>query len=113
MTRQEILTKAVLGLRAQKWERSLRLDGACCYDDGNGKRCAWGHVDTTLVSYDGRNVMELHQDWVGLAATLSDEQLEFADRVQRCHDCNYIPSEMEEGFRILARNNDLTFPEAE
>lgn len=113
MTKQEILTKAVTGLRDQKWVRSLRFyGGSCSYDDGAGRRCGWGHVDPSLGAGEVRNVHELHRDGVGVAATLNLEELDFAKRVQLCHDRNHIPSEMEDGFRILAQSNNLTFPEA-
>lgn len=112
MTNQEIFDKAVLGLRSQEFQCCER-NGVCIYDDGQGRRCAWGHVDESLTHLSRGTVCELHAAGVGVAATLTTEQVDFGMALQIAHDRSQNPTEMEERLRALATQYNLTFPEAE
>lgn len=113
MNRQEMFTRAVLGLRSQGWARCMDKRGGCSYDDGDGKRCAWGHVDPSLSGADFRNVSDLFHLKVGVASTINSAlDLAFAAQLQTTHDVNPIPSNMESEFRCIAQINNLIFPES-
>lgn len=111
-TRQEMLDKAVTGLRKQGFQRSVKFAGSdvCVYDDGLGNKCAWGHVDPVLTRKDTGGVLTLTR---GLAPTLPLEDLKFARALQKAHDDGFEPDLMLENLRLLATEYNLTFPEAE
>ena len=80
MTKQEILDKAVRGLRAQNWQPAYK-DGSCMYQTYSGLRCAWGHVDTTLTWESCKaSKTNLFMDICGDA--------DFANELQAAHDCS-------------------------
>lgn len=118
MTKQEMLIKAVLGLRSQGFQRSITVrpdeDGIpsahCVYQNPDGLRCAWGHVDLSLKDEEC-GVFTLYTLGVGIAATLSPEERHFASRLQKAHDTGVTPERMEFELRELASKNNLTFPE--
>lgn len=110
MTRQEMFTRAVHGLKSQGWVRSVAA-GRCSYDNGNGKRCAWGHVDPSLSGSDLRDILSLHQDKVGVAGALLAEDLTFVCHLQSAHDLSREPQVMAMEFQALATQYNLTFPE--
>lgn len=109
MTKQEMLDKAVKGLRSQNWEKCVDLYGNCAYADGRGHHCAWGWVDedswgksssTNVQGLDTRLATEVR----------SDELLSiFTMRLQRAHDASL--GDMESNFRALAAKYKLTWPE--
>lgn len=119
MTNQEMLDKAVRGLRSQSWQRCVDQSEGCVYDDGNGRHCAWGWVDPASWKYnvkddgDGVQVQELREMGVGVAACITAEQLEFAKELQSRHDNSSTPERMMDAFRQLAHAYGLVFPEAE
>lgn len=113
MTNQEMFNLAAKGLRGQKWERSVEVidtdeDPLCVYDNGNGKRCAWGHVDTSLTPRNVGGVRELHYLKRGVAGTLTLGQLDFAHRLQRAHDGPRTPEEVYTCFISLAYAHNLS-----
>lgn len=85
MTNQEMFDKAVAGLASQGFAQCATGDGTCVYDDGTGRRCAWGWVDPATKGHDGI-VRDLHLKGIGIAASLSEEQLTFASDLQGAHD---------------------------
>lgn len=112
MTLQEMFDKAYIGLASQHFEQCYsELADSCLYSDGEGKHCAWGWVDLSL----GREILnltvrELNQMNMGIAATLDEEQLDFASKLQIAHDnsSEYFP--MENLLYDLARQYNLTIP---
>lgn len=110
MNRQEMFTRAVVGLKSQGWVRSVAA-GRCSYDNGAGRRCAWGHVDPSLSGSDLRDILSLFQDKVGVAGTLLTEDLHFACHLQSAHDLSREPQVMAMQFQALANHYNLTFPE--
>lgn len=112
MNRQEMFTKAVVGLRSQGWLRSMSANGNyCVYQSNDGRRCAWGHVDPCLT-FEQTGVMGLCDDRIGVAADMSVEDLTFAEKMQEAHDSSLSPSIMEMRFKNLAVKFALTFPES-
>lgn len=107
MTNQEMFDKAWNGLKSQGFERCLGLTGCCMYNDGNGKHCAWGWVDESLTN-ENCCIEDLARYGVGLAATLNEDQLKFATRLQRAHDRD---GSMEQSLRDLAKRYNLIVPE--
>jgi hypothetical protein len=123
ITRQEMLDRAVRGLRGQGWrqamvETEIGYKG-CKYMTPDGRRCAWGHVDpegTGRLGSEGITVRGLWEKRVGVAATLDPDGLSFATDLQQVHDNHGIelaPEELEAAFREFAALHKLSFPEAE
>lgn len=111
MTRQEMLDRAVRGLRSQGWRPAMAA-GACRYLTPDGLRCAWGHVDPEGTA--GSGTTPVRRLSVGVAATLESADLVFAERLQLCHDwpaLNRTAWSMEELFRKLAAEYNLIYPE--
>ncbi len=119
MTKQEILDKAVRGLRSQNWQPAYE-NGSCMYQTYSGLRCAWGHVGTTLtwenckasntrlfsdICDDGdfANDLQLAHDYS------ADAHLDPTRR--RAEKYNYQYQDMENNFRKFAAFHGLTFPE--
>lgn len=108
MTKQEMFNKAYIGLASQGWKRCLER-GSCSYGNDLGHRCAWGWVDTTLSGDIMGPVRDLRDDGIGLAASLSDDQLEFAGDLQACHD-EASDGTLKDAFRRFARRHRLAVP---
>ena len=116
LTKQEILDRAVDGLRNQNWEPAYS-GGNCQYLTTSGHRCAWGHVDTSLT------VESCAASYTPLFDTICDDT-EFADSLQAAHDSaadpqvraaaryNFKYGEMENNFRKFAAYHGLVFKEA-
>ena len=109
-SRQEMFDRAFRGLRGQGFEMcGSRV--SCLYEDpSTDRRCAWGHVDTTLHERDWGSVNHLHSEGIGVAAQLGVDDLSFAQQLQRCHDGSRNPAEMESLLRDLASRYGLTVP---
>ncbi len=107
MTRQEMFNKAVRGLRSQGFRRCTDDLGRCLYSDNNGRHCAWGWVDE--ASWDAVGTVRMLP--AGIAATLNDDDLDWAVRLQSCHDKHDSPAGMEEVLRKFADDFNLTWPE--
>lgn len=86
-TRQEMFNRAYIGLRKQGFKLAIQKS-RCVYSMGNGRRCAWGHVDTSLGPHHYGDLLALSNAgvWGGLAAKLSTEDLQWAKELQLCHD---------------------------
>lgn len=113
MTKQEMLNRAVFGLRSQGFRRCMQ-NGEPAYADTSGCRCAWGWVDTSIQPgsvFNAYFVAGLAADGVGVAATLDLQGLAFARQLQQCHDEAPTPSTMERRLRQLALREDLAWPE--
>src|SRR5688572_28138575 len=100
MTRQELFDKAVRGLRSQHWEACTDEFETCIYADDVGRHCAWGWIDETSWPYKSADdtVSVLRARGVGLAAQLSDADLEWALELQKAHD-HESHLHMEQRFR--------------
>jgi len=120
LTKQEMFELAWNGLRAQGWKLSLDSDGSCRYKSPDGYRCAWGHVDpegTDHPEAEGKGVLGLAGDNIGIAAKLNPFDLSFASRLQAAHDDAGPRSglaarpDMEANLRALAAEHGLEVPE--
>lgn len=114
MTNQEIFDKAVRGLRGQDFETCAK-DGICVlFDPDTGMRCAWGHVDPeNTKGHSNGTVEELVKARVGVAATLTTDQVEFGTALQIAHDRSDTPHEMVGRLRALATQFNLSASELE
>jgi len=111
-SRQEMFDRAWNGLKGQGFTRALDsgvFGGSCKYLADDGKRCAWGHVDTSLTD-ELDNVTGLHERGVGLAKFLDEDDLIFAMSLQVAHDAGNSPGKMEESLRRVAERYGLTVP---
>lgn len=108
--KQEMFDAAVRGLARQHWTKSCD-GGSCVYQDIDGNRCAWGHVDTDEAIAKVRgDVLSLRRDKRGLAAQLDDQEAEFALALQSAHDSSWSTREMVRNFIKLAEKHDLVWP---
>lgn len=106
-TRQEMFNRAAKGLRKQGFLRSMDVE-SCIYDDGEGRRCAWGHVDKSLTKKDGAaSVYVLRRRGRGLAGHLLPEDVGFAATLQDAHDHALSPNEMRQGLFQFAKQYSL------
>jgi hypothetical protein len=123
-TWQEMFDRAWTGLDAQGWEPStngkLDTEMVCVYLSPDGKRCAYGHVDpegTGGLEPDSLLTVDvLRERSIGIAAMLNREDVEFAVRLQGCHDEAAIGvqgrEDMKQNMLKLAREFGLTVPGA-
>lgn len=112
MNRQEILNRAVHGLRGQGWEQCNNVRGSCVfYDPETGRRCAWGHVDPEGTQDHVFGIASLLHKKIGVVALLNPDDVVFAIRIQGAHDLSEGPQDMERRCRELAAEHGLTFPE--
>lgn len=108
MTLQEMFNKAAKGLRAQKFQRSMHpVKALCCYDNGQGMKCAWGHVDPSLKD-ETDAVRDLRDQGIGVAASLTDDQVAFAQRLQYAHDDGDNPFRMYVQLKDVATRFNLS-----
>lgn len=110
-SRQEMFDRAFRGLRAQGFERCATPEGCLYQDPSTGRRCAWGHVDTSLTEADRGPVGHLREEKIGLAARIPWNDLDFATALQRAHDNALGPGTMETMLRGVAMRFDLTVPD--
>ncbi len=124
MTRQEMFDTAVRGLRSQGFERCARdvptemPDGTigmlpmCVYDDGAGRHCAWGWIDSGILPGQSPSIWgRATVDQSGPAAQLSKSDINWAERLQAVHDNAGDPANMELALREFAATEHLVFPE--
>lgn len=113
MTKQEMFDAAVRGLSSQAWQTSYVEGYGCAYLGDNGRRCAWGWVDPSLTDEEG-GVARLRAMRIGIAATLNEDQLEFASLLQLCHDEQHMvpdaQQQMLDSFIAIGQNHDLIWP---
>jgi len=112
-SRQEMFDRAWSGLKGQGFMRAVNsgvFGGSCTYLALDGKRCAWGHVDTSLTDELG-GVTGLHERGIGLAKFLDNGDLLFATALQVSHDSGNTPKKMELSLRDVAERYGLTVPE--
>ena|SRR5687767_9076692 len=117
-TKQEMFNRAYIGLARQGFVKCEQTEpvyngSKCLYRkemaDGTVCRCAFGHVDTSLDQQAG-DVYSLATSGVGLAATLSQEELFFAYQLQRAHDSSTGPGDMKQKLETLRVLTGLYFP---
>lgn len=101
MTREAMFRRAWEGLKSQGFKKCMSND-VCVYREGN-YRCAWGWVDPEGTAHNPvGSVVNLRECGVGLAAQLSDSDLEFARRLQRAHDGAKDPEDMKNLLKAMA-----------
>lgn len=124
LTKQDMLNRAVRGLRSQNWVKCADFDEnreetQCRYvhPKDSTMRCAWGWVDTKLTVNDNAvgSVYDLRDRGIGVAASFSNgdpwnDTLPFAYAMQLAHD-RANDGDMEQRFRALAQRHSLVFPE--
>ena len=128
MTKQEMFDRAWRGLKVQGFARAVRMTTVeertlpngrlepeaeiCCYLDSNGNRCAWGHVDPEgTATNPAMTVTDLRVHRIGIAASLTDDGVEFARELQRAHDAPYSAIGVERDMRQVAEKHGLTIPD--
>lgn len=109
LTKQEMFDRAYRGLASQGWRRSTGSSG-CVYLTADGRRCAWGWVDTSLESDAYGSVGRLRRHGIGIAASLDDSMLEFAERLQIRHD-NADDDHLRMRLEEFAAEHSLSIPE--
>ena len=81
------------------------------YLDPDGRRCAWGHVDPeNTASYGFKTVEDLKRLGVGVAATLSEDDMSWAKDLQFAHDNSDTPERMLGAFKRRALDYGLVWP---
>lgn len=113
ITKQEMFTRSVVGLRSQAFARCL-VEDEPVYNDGDGKRCAWGWVDESIgpeKKNNGYYVSGLAEFGIGkVAKTLDLEHQAFAGELQWCHDDSATPTTMERRLRQLGVREKVIWP---
>lgn len=116
LTEQIMFNRAWNGLKSQGWQKS-REGHISVYYNHDGLRCAWGWVDPEGTEKVNRNlaclpVSTLRNFRIGLAATLTPDQLEFAKDLQKAHDNAFNSGELKRNMRRLASDYRLEVPDA-
>ena len=118
LTRQEMFNLAFNGIRNQNFEPAYD-NGRCKYLTGDGKRCAFGHIQPTL-SDETQGVYGVYDPNL-----ISRIDLDFAEDLQTVHDYSagspalntaakkysLTPYTMEYNLRQFAKYHNLTVPE--
>lgn len=80
------------------------------FNSVTNEHCAWGWVDTDLTdaACDSIDYMKVHN--IGVAGTLTDEDVDFATALQSAHDSGASPGHMRSKFVALAAHFGLVAP---
>lgn len=113
--KQEAFNHTVAQMRKQGWTRS-RVQGAdrCLYLDSRGRRCAVGALlsETTARKWGSKGLSYIQdRSDSEVLALIKRLGINFLGSLQSAHDRGRSPKLMEQNFRQLARDYDLTFPE--
>lgn len=109
MTPEEACRKVVAGLAAQGWERSMEDAsgyGRCRLRGAGGRRCAYGQLlPDDVFARPGFGEDQPSFDYVRsmVAGHLPDDFI-------MCHDGGHTPSDMQERFRAMFREQGWTLP---
>lgn len=121
LSRQEMFNRAWNGLRSQGWKLANRaIEGIpdepgnpmpnCMYLTPDGRRCAWGWVDTSLNEKDVGTVRGLYHYRRGIAGQLTYEDVNWALELQRTHDDASSSAAMVANLALFAQKYSLTIP---
>jgi hypothetical protein len=119
LTNQEMFNRAWSGLKSQGFVQCTQAEDEhdgnvsnCLYTSKDGtKHCAWGWVDTSIKYEQSTGwVSNLRTRGIGLAADLTDGQMQFATSLQNCHDRYDNPKDMESALRNFASREGLVIP---
>lgn len=117
MTEQEAFTKAVVGLRAQGFEKAMAAynNYSCAYAAKDGKKCAVGQLLTKEEAFfmEGKSIDAILRVWPERIPSLAGLDPMFLGRLQSAHDSANEPKDMELNLRMLAERRGLTYPEPE
>lgn len=101
--------KAYAGLQAQGWERSTReSNNSCVYRSPEGKNCAVGKMleeGEYLPAMDGQAWSHADFTAAGLLPGLTEDQF---DAIQKLHDVNRDPEDMQAAFDAYAQRHNLS-----
>ena len=127
LDKQEMLNRAVRGLRSQNWEQCRQSgDKRCCYDASTPtqeRHCGYGWIDTkqpNVMETAHGLLRERHSEtWIGPVARelrlLPEDKLvdmaNFLSGIQTAHDDAVSMGEMEDNYREFAKRHSLTWPE--
>ncbi len=87
--KQEIFETATLGVLKQGGPSLLpnqQFVSSCCYDNGNGRRCAAGHVLPSDLHIEGMLVGEISAEFVALHDYYTKDEIDFLENLQLVHD---------------------------
>lgn len=111
-TQQEIFDIVWNGLKSQGFKQSVKHN-TCMYRGDDGRKCAAGWLipdEKYSPKFEYAPITTTRLTPVLKELELYD-QLPFIRRLQAIHDCNEIPSDMEQVLRDAAKNHNLTIPE--
>lgn len=112
MTNQEMFDKAVAGLAAQGFRRSVlnegELEECCQYRGPDGMKCALGHVISDEQYNRSIEGSRAHDAIRALKLPLKENA---ANELQDCHDEAKGPDDMKRRLRKFADNWNLVVPE--
>ena len=113
LTRQEIFTKAYLGLKGQDWARITGLTGTCVYTDHSGRHCAIGHVFEvpTDLQNDGINSPGFRGFFRDNGYDFSQDDIDWMKSLQLQHDNADGYHGMRDNMEHFARQSGLEIPE--
>lgn len=118
MTEQEIFNVVWTRLKTQGFERSYEWDewdtGDCKYRDPSGRVCAVGALipdDKYRPDFEGHTVdSPTIGNFILEATGLPKKFLPFLEKLQNAHDGGDTPRYMEDCFRQIAYDHNLTVP---
>lgn len=104
MTAQELFDKALAGLKAQDFKRSVDWEGSCLYNGPGGVRCAAGHCMTesqlssvlefeplqTILDGAGFESLKPHLELMQALQNLHDEDMRGGDTEDFRHCLNRL-----------------------
>jgi hypothetical protein len=114
---QDMFTKAYLGLEAQGFRRSMRIDhegSFCAYRGENDRKCALGHYIPDAMykpKMEKKNAEDLKK--FGILPFTTKTSMTFVKDLQLCRDNNVenIPEILRDELWKFADKHNLTIPE--
>lgn len=112
MTNQEAFNKAVRGLAAQGFQRAMQCAYTCAYRDGEGRRCAVGHLlsdEELAVEGNSQPVYELQTPFEE-GGSLNGLDSMVLENLQGAHDTSTTPIDMKSRLVEFAIRYELELP---
>lgn len=112
MNKQEMFTKAWLGLQKQNWEKSqFNALSACQYRGPNGMKCAAGHLIPDEMYDEGMEGKRIHAvlGWYPnlFGEPLNQSDIDFLEALQAVHDSFIVPTSPEDSMTMKTMRSAL------
>lgn len=116
---QDFFTRAVKGLAAQGFERSVddarfaRGLSSCVYRGDKGRKCAIGHLipdEVVRATMDELSSLEEILSTIGVAAPEHTDNWHWFNNLQKCHDSGITTLGVKHLLRAFAADNRLSLP---